>query len=299
MTPLQSAPVLVTGATGNAGREVVRSLLARGIAVRAGDRSPDRAAAVFGPAVTATRFDFQDPATFAPAATGCRAAFLLRPPAISNVKSTLIPFVAEARRVGVGYVVFLSVAGAGTNPIVPHHTVEKYLTQQDDNWTILRPGFFAQNLGDAYRRDIAEDDRLFVPAGGGKVAFVDVADVADVAALAFASPAEHRGHAYELTGPEAVPFVHVADLLARALERPIRYVPASVVSYARHLHRRQLPAAQILVQTVLHVAMRWGQAAKVDPTLAVLLGRSTRTIDDYIRDHIALWRRPALHERPA
>ncbi len=289
----------MTGATGNAGREVVRALLQRGIAVRAGDRNPERVAARFGGAVAAVRFDFQDPATFASAATGCCAAFLLRPPAIANVKSTLIPFVTEARRVGVRHVVFLSVAGAGTNPIVPHHTVEAYLTRQDDNWTILRPGFFAQNLGDAYRRDIVEDDRLYVPAGSGRVAFVDVADVADVAALAFAAPADHRRRAYELTGPEAVPFARVADLLARTLDRPIRYVPASLVGYVRHLHRRQLPAAQILVQTVLHAAMRWGQAANIDPTLATLLGRPPRTIADYIRDHAAVWQRDLVRSGPS
>ncbi|CAN5562880.1 SDR family oxidoreductase [soil metagenome] len=288
----------MTGATGNVGREVVRALLARGISVRTGDRSPESSAARFGPGVTGARLDFLDPATFAPAATGCHAVFLLRPPAISNVKATLIPFLGEARRVGVAHVVFLSVAGAGTNPIVPHHTVETYLTRQDDNWTILRPGFFAQNLGDAYRRDIAEDDRLYVPAGSGSVAFVDVADVAEVAALAFASPSQHRRHAYELTGPEAVPFVHVATLLAQALGRPIRYFPASVIGYALHLHRRDLAAAQILVQTVLHVAMRWGQADKLDPTLSRLLGRPGRTIADYIADHLPLWQRPLDGHEP-
>ena len=264
--------------------------------MRAGDRRPERSAALFGPDVPTVRLDFDDPATFAPAATGCRAVFLMRPPAISNVSSTLIPFVAEARRVGVRHVVFLSVAGAGSNPLVPHHAVERYLVAQAGDWTLLRPGFFAQNLGDAYRRDIAEDDRVYLPAGSGRVAFIDVADVAEIAALVLATPADHCRLAYELTGSAAVPFSDVADLLTRALGRTIRYIPASILGYARHLHRRAAPAAQILVQTVLHVAVRWGQAATIDPTLARLLGRPPRTIADYIRDHTTLWQ-PAITPR--
>ena len=103
--------VLVTGSTGNVGREVVRAARARGLAVRAADRDPARARDVLGGDVAPVRLDFRDPATFACAA-GADALFLLRPPAIADVAGTLLPFVDEARRRGVEHVVFLSVAGA-------------------------------------------------------------------------------------------------------------------------------------------------------------------------------------------
>lgn len=281
--------VLVTGPTGNTGREVVRALLERGLEVRAGHHRPDEVRARLGDAVQPVRLDLREPSTWATAAHGCTSMFLLRPPAISDTKRTLVPFVDVAREQGVGHVVFLSVAGAGENKIVPHHAVEAHLQRRGPEHTILRPGFFAQNLQDAYRRDIVEDGRLYVPAGRGRAAFVDLRDVAEVAALALCEPARHRERAYTLTGPEAIDFERAAALLSEALGRPVRYEPASVLGYARHLRRRALPWAQVVVQTILHVGLRLGQAEAVDPTLASLLGRPGRTLGDYVRDHAAVW----------
>ena len=112
---------------------------------------------------------------------------------------------------GVEHVVFSSVAGADTNRVVPHHRVETHLRDHAPSWTILRPGFFAQNLADAYRRDIVEDDRIYLPAGNGRVAFIDTRDIGDVAGAVFADPAPHRGKGYTLTGPRAVTFDEVAS----------------------------------------------------------------------------------------
>jgi uncharacterized protein YbjT (DUF2867 family) len=283
--------VLVTGATGNAGREVVAALQRLGVRTRAGVRNE----ASGTEADEAARLDFYDPATFAPALAGCDAVFLLRPPPISDTRSTLNRMVDEARRQGVRRIVFLSVAGAEGNRLVPHHAVEQHLISGPPDWTILRPGFFAQNVGTAYRQDVLEDGRLYVPAGSGRVAFVDLRDLGEVAAKALVDDA-HRGHAYTLTGPRAFTFYEVAEALTEATGRRVRYDPASIVGYAVHLLRRGMPLMQVLVQTVLHVGLRFGQAEGVDPTLERLLGRPPRSVLDYIADHAALWQ-PA-HSSP-
>jgi uncharacterized protein YbjT (DUF2867 family) len=278
---------LVTGATGNVGREVIRAARARGLGIRAAVTDEARARKVLGSEVDVARLDYRDRSTFA-CADGANALFLMRPPAIADVAGTLLPFVDEARRRGVEHVVFLSVAGAETNKLVPHHAVEEHLLK-GDGWTILRPGFFAQNFGDAYRRDIVEDDRVYVPAGRGRVTFVDVRDVAEVAAMALAVPNEHERRAYTLTGPQAVGFTSAAAELTHVLGRPVRYEAASIVGYARHLRGRGMPWAQVAVQTALHVGLRFGQAERVDPTLERLLARQPRSLPDYLRDHEELW----------
>lgn len=279
--------ILVTGSSGNVGSEVVRCLRTRHTRFRLCARKPDTIPPEDG--VEVVPFDFLEPSTFRGALRGCDAVFLLRPPAVSDTRATLNPFLDVARAHGVRQVVFVSVAGAADNPLVPHHAVEQKLRRGPAGWTIVRPGFFAQNLGDAYRDDIVRDHRLFVPAGSGRAAFVDVRDVAEVAVDALMDPASHRGQAYTLTGPEALSFSDAARLLSTELARTIRYQPATIPAYFAHLRRRGLPLAQVLVQTVLHVGLRFGQAETVDDTIARLLGHRPRTLETYVRDHRSLW----------
>lgn len=284
------ATILVTGATGNVGRPLVAALLERGCRVVAAGHSTDRLQAAFGDTVTVARLDFHDRETWDCALRGADHMFLMRPPAIADVQSTLNPLVDRARALGVEHVVFLSVAGAGENRLVPHRKVEDHLWARGEHHTNLRPGFFAQNLQSAYRDDIVEDGRIYVPAGTRQpVNWIDARDIAAVAALVLADPAPHRGQSYTLAGPGPVPWSVVVSALSEALGRPVRYVPASVPGYAWHLSRRGLPRGAIVVQTILHFLLRFGQGATEDPTMARLLGRPGRSIQEYVADHAALW----------
>lgn len=280
--------ILVTGASGNVGGHVVAACVDRGLSVVAADRrATPRAEAA------SVRLDFLDRSTWAAALEGIGRIFLVRPPAISDVENNLNPFVDAALERGVEHVVFLSVSGAGENRFVPHRKVEEHLHARGEGYTSLRPGFFAQNLETAYRRDIAEDDRIYVPAGRRQpVNWIDVRDIAEVAARVLEEPGPHRGQSYTLAGPGAVPWSEVEDALSSALGRTIRYEPASIPGYVLHLRRRGLPAGAIAVQTVLHALLRLGQGAKEDPTMERLLGRSGGSIRAYVQEHAELWRRP-------
>ncbi len=281
-------PILVVGASGNVGGAVVRSLLVAGLPVRAAGTDVPALERRY-PDVQAVRLDFHDPATFAPALDGAGGLFLLRPPAISRVGPTLNALLDVARQRGVDHVVFSSVSGADTNKVVPHHRVESHLQSSRLSWTILRPGFFAQNLADAYRTDIAGDDRIFLPAGHGRAAFIDVRDVGEVSAAVFADPVAHRGAGYTLTGGQALGFDEVAAILTRELGRPIRYEAVTVLAYVRHLRAQGLPVPLIVVQTILHTGLRRGQAETVDRTLGRLLGHAPRTLAEYVHDHSSVW----------
>jgi uncharacterized protein YbjT (DUF2867 family) len=272
--------ILVTGASGNVGAAVLAACRARGLAAVGAERRGGEHRA----------FDFADRATWEGAVAGCSQLFLLRPPPIANVKDTLNPFVDFARTRGVAHVVFLSVQGAESRPRIPHDAVEKHLEATGRDWTFLRPGFFAQNFSDAYRRDLVEDDRLYVPAGSGEVAFVDARDLGLAAAAVFADPAAHRAQGYRLTGPKTFTFVQAAALLSAATGRRITYVPASVGGYAWHLlTRRGSPLMQAIILSVLHVGLRHGEAAVIDPTLGQLIGQPARDLEAFITDTRPAW----------
>ena len=276
--------VLVTGAQGNVGREVVRACTAAGFDVRPGVLKPAMSNEV--------RLDFTDPGSWGVALAGVDFVFLLRPPPLADMSTTLNPFVDAAVAAGTQHIVFLSVAGAETKSWVPHRKVEDHLRLTEGRWTVLRPGFFAQNLGDAYRRDIVEDDRLYVPAGQGRVAFLDVADVGDVTAHVFLTPERFRRQAVRLAGPEAMTFGELARRLSAVLGRPIRYEPASVLGYLWHLWRRRgMSWMQTFVLTVLHVGLRSGEAEDVDDRQFGLLGRGASPVDGYLERSRHLWAR--------
>lgn len=182
--------VLVTGATGTVGRDVARGLAEAGEAVRCATTSHGHRGSPDLPGESVA-FDFTDPSTYGPALAGVDRIFLVRPPAISNVARDIRPFVLAAARRPIRLVVFLSLMGV--NRVMPHWRIEQDLGAAGLPATMLRPAFFTQNLATAYRADIAEHDRIRLPAGSGRTSFVDTLDVARAAVVALRDPARCVG----------------------------------------------------------------------------------------------------------
>ncbi len=215
--------ILVTGSTGNVGRAVVDCLVEMGAPVRAAVRPSEIANTPNLPAgVEITPFDLGDPTTFAPALAGVDRLFLMRPPAITDIEHTIKPFVETAARMGVRHITFLSLIGAESNRLVPHRAVEDLLIAGDVPYTLLRAGFFMQNLDTTHRAEIRDENEIFIPAGHGRTAFIDVRDIAAVAAKTL-TESGHDNVAYPLTGEESLTYDEVADVLTASLGRPITY----------------------------------------------------------------------------
>ncbi|WP_407342922.1 NmrA family NAD(P)-binding protein [Pengzhenrongella phosphoraccumulans] len=284
-------PVLVTGATGNVGSAVLAELVAAGVPVRAAVRPGGRT--VEG--VDCVPLDLTDPSTWADAFAGVRTMFLVRPPALGNVKRDLLPALAAAREHGVAHVVFLSLQGAERNPVVPHATVEKWLRRSGLTWTFVRPSFFHQNLSTTHVSDIRDRDEIVIPAGRGRTAFVDVLDVAAVAAQALAHPDEHRNRAWTVTGPRAVTYAEVAQILSGELARPIRYARPGALGYMRHARRAlRMPWAMVAVTLAIYTSARLGLAAGLSDDVRTVLRRDPIDFETFAHREAAIWTpRPA------
>lgn len=240
------------------------------------------------------RLDFFDAETFAPAMHGVKRLFLMRPPAVGNVERWVLPLLDAALSAGVERIVFLSVSGAETRAYLPHAKIEARLAllaqRTELKVGILRPGFFAQNLLTAYREDIKHDDRLYVCAGSGKVAFVDTEDVGAVGARALID-GSLDGKAATLTGPAALTFEDVAALLSEALDRHIFYTRASVLGFFCHrVLKRGSGLTEAVITTALHAGLRRGDAETVSPELPEMIGRPATSLSDVIARHVDAWR---------
>ena len=286
-------PVLVTGATGTVGHHVVQGLKDRNREVVAATRDPEAARHVLS--VPARRFDFHDPATYS-AFDEADALFLVRPPAITRVWTSIFPALDAARERGVRHVVFLSVLGAGENPFVPHRWIEekvKRLGRPSESasrltWTFLRPSFFLQNLSTTHCAEIRERNEIFVPAGTGRTSFIDARDVAAAAVTALTEDG-HAGAAYSLTGPDALTYGEVASVLTDVLDRPIRYADPSVWAFIRRQRSEGRPLPFVLVMTGIYLTARFGLAARVTDDLQRLLERAPRTVRDFAEDYADVW----------
>jgi uncharacterized protein YbjT (DUF2867 family) len=268
-----TAPILVTGASGNVGGATVAALRARDAAIRA----PARAA-----------FDFDRPETFAATFAGVRRMLLVRPPAISDARR-LRPALEAARAAGVEHVVFLSLLGVEHNPVVPHFRVERLVRALGFAFTFLRPSFFMQNLSTTHADDIRAGGEIVVPAGRGATSFIDARDVGAVAALALTEPG-HEGRAYPLTGAEALTYDQVARILTEELGRPIVYRDPSMLRFVRHMRARGAAWPFIAVMLGIYGVAKLGRAGTITDDVARLLGRPPIGLRAFVRDHRDAWR---------
>lgn len=155
--------------------------------------------------------------------------------------------------------------------------------------TFLRPSFFTQNLAVAYRGDIADHDRLRLPAGDGRTTVVDTRDVAAVAALALRDPAAHAGRAYTLTGPDNRTYGEVAEILTRELGRPIRYERVGFLRYRKDLRAQGFPTAYVRIQLMINAVARAGFAGRTTQEVARLTGRDARALTESVHDLRDAW----------
>lgn len=239
------------------------------------------------------RFDFHDERTFEPAMKGLNSLFLMRPPAMGDVECRVFPLLEVAVMAGVERIVFLSVAGAEARAYLPHAKIEARLNQLSQSAGlkvgILRPSFFAQNLLSRYREDIKHDDRLYVCAAAGKVAFVDTEDVGAIGARALLD-GNLDGRAVTLTGSTALSFDDVATLLTQALKRTIVYTPASIFRFFCHrVFHRGSGLMEALIITALHVGLRRGDAEVSTQEVEALLGRPATPMTAVIARHRDAW----------
>lgn len=281
MTGVQQ-PVLVTGATGNAGAGVVQALLSAGLPVRAAASRSGTVRDRFGASVEAVALDFTDPGTWPAAYTGVRRMFLLRPPQLGKPGTQMLPSLEYARSAGVRHMVFLSLQGAEGNKVIPHAKIEAWLRRSGVDWTFVRASFFMQNLTTTHLTDIRDRAEIMVPAGRGATAFVDAADVAAVAAQALINPDAHRNQAWTPTGPAALTYEQIADQLTDVLGRRITYRRPGALRYAWHAHHTlRMPWAMVAVTTTIYTVARRGKAGGLTTDIQTMLRRPPTSFKEF------------------
>jgi uncharacterized protein YbjT (DUF2867 family) len=271
--------LLVAGATGNVGREVVRNAVEIGEPVRALTRSPT---AIVDPApgVEYVAGDLNDPASIAPLATGVSGAFVL-----SGYADMPILF-AVLRDAGVGRVVLLS--GSSADDGDPSNAISAYQMASEADlrasglqWTILRPhAFFTNAL--RWLPQLQAGDVITAEFADVAVSGIDPYDIGAVAVRALVSDG-HEGQAYRLTGPAALRPADRVRILGEVLGRDLTFVAESNED-ARARMEAEMPVEYVDAFFVFYVEGTLDES-QVYPTVSNVLGRPPRTFEQWAREH--------------
>ena len=219
--------ILVTGATGRVGRQVVQQLVQRGADVRALVRDPSKAD--FPAGVQVVQGDLLDIDAVRAAFSGVRTLFLLNAVAADEFTQALIAL-NIARESGVERVVYLSVIHANRFVNVPHFAVksgaERMIQQMGFSATILRPAYFIDN--ELTIKDVVLNHGVYpMPIGGKGLAMVDARDIAEVAAIELVrrdqAPGKLPIETLNLVGPDTLTGSDVAAIWSDVLGRPVAY----------------------------------------------------------------------------
>jgi len=278
--------ILVTGATGTVGSDVLRGLA--GVQVRAAVRDKAKAATLAAPGVELVSFDYTKPESLRPACRGVDAVFMVPPFTPDGVAQSL-EFLAAARESGVKHIVKLSVIRSLGDTTVwkGHAAIDEALKKSGMAWTILLPGGFMQNFveGSAPR----PDGNMYLPVGNAKTAYIDTRDIAAVAVKAL-TELGHEGNEYTLTGPADLTYSEMAAMMTEASGRQIRYVDVPTEAARQGMLDAHMP--EWMVDAILEINA-WAKASKggeITTTVQDVLGRPAHTFREFARDYAGYWK---------
>ena len=278
--------ILVTGASGLVGGEVVRQLAGQQVPVRALVRDPARAPDLAAlPGVEIVTGDLGRPESLGPALEDVGQAVL-----ISSSDATMAEvqnsFIDTAARAGVGHVVKLSGIIPGLDSPFRfarmHAEIEEHLAVSGLTYTMLRAGEFMQ----AYFRqvpNIVGRHELRLPMADQRIASIDIVNIVDIAAVAVRvlTGTGHENQTYPITGPQALTMAEVAAIFSEAIGTTIRYVdvPPEAARQAQLDAGMPLYLADGLAE--LFAERRAGKESVVSAVTPALLGRPATSFAEF------------------
>ena len=283
--------VLITGATGNVGFEVIKSLhqLEHQFEIVAGVRDLEKdTRKLVNYKTSLIKMDFTDINSYSQALENCEILFLLRPPQISEVDKYFKPLIETAKQKGIKHIIFLSVQGVENSKIIPHHKIEKLIVESKIPYTFLRPAYFMQNFSSTLRNDLVEKKRIFLPAGKAKFTLIDVRDIGAFSAKILTDTSLHVNKSYDLTCNEKLTFKEISEKLTKGLGINIHYQSPNLFNFYRTKKKEKMPFMLILVMIALHYLPRFQKEPSISDCVEKITGRQPTTFDQFVSDNKTL-----------
>ncbi|MHB0999976.1 MAG: SDR family oxidoreductase [Armatimonadota bacterium] len=278
--------ILITGATGTVGRQVVMQLSDNRVEFRAMVHRMEKAPSIALPGAHIVPGNYNMPDTLINAMQDMESLFILTESSPDQYRQET-NLVDAAVITGVKHIVKLSVYGA--SPFSPisigwnHWRCEKYIEESGIAFTHIRPNLFMQNmLGHA--DTIIPDGRFYGSAGNGRVPFIDARDIASVV-VSVLTNSGHLGKSYEITGPESLSYNNIAKILTNVLGREVAYVDIPEDDLRSEMLDSGMPQWMADDYTCYQRYFRDGYGSQVTNWNARLKGDAPIHFDQFARDY--------------
>lgn len=278
--------ILITGATGNIGFEVIRSLTKMNSSnkIFAGVRNIEKAKSFFNnyPNLNFSYFDFEDSRTFDDALIGIDKIFLLRPPHLSDIDKYFKPLISSIKNKNINEIVFLSVQGAEKSKVIPHNKIERLIIEYGLDYIFLRPSYFMQNLTTTLINDIRTKREIILPAGLAKFNWIDIENIGEAGAILLDKFSDYKNQAYEITGSENENFDKVTSLINDTINNPISYRNVNPLLFYKIKKQEGMVNGMINVMILLHFLPRFQKEPNISDFYERLTGNKPNDLKTFI-----------------
>ena len=279
--------ILITGATGTVGSEVVRQLTSKTENVRAAVRNPEKAREINLGNAKIVHWDYDKPASFENALENTERLMLIAPSGSPNSHQYLNPAVDAAKRAGVKHIVLLSAMGVDSNDEIPLRKVELHIQSSGIDYTFVRPNWFMQNFVTWMGQSIKEGG-IYLPAGTGKTTFIDVKDVAGVIVEALTDN-RHLNKEYNITGVDSLDHGEVAQKISGVIGKPVAYNDIPEADFKSALMGFGYPEDAADFMVMLYGPVKAGYTGVTTPDAESVLGRAPHSFDTFVDENKAAW----------
>jgi uncharacterized protein YbjT (DUF2867 family) len=275
--------ILVVGASGTVGTELVQLLKQKGQRVRLTTSKPVQAVDQ-----EKVQVDLATGKGLEAAFEGVDKAFLLSPPGYADQFRILSPLIQEAKKRNLKKVVLMTAMGANAVETSPFRRAEIELEKSGLSYNIIRPNWFFQNFNTFWVQGIREQGKILVPGGDAKVSFIDSQDIAAVAAELLTKDFTQRD--FDLTGPEAVDHHQVAAEISKVAGRTVTYQDIAPEQLKASLVQAGAPSDYADVLVMIFGFLREGYAAPVTSHVKTILGRQPKSLRNYAETFQQAWK---------
>jgi uncharacterized protein YbjT (DUF2867 family) len=288
--------ILVTGASGNIGSEIVKQLLAvaPAVSIKAAVHSRQNVKKVNDDdRVKVIPIDYNESDTLRQALKDVDKLFLLTPD-VPNAAHFASNAVTEAKKAGIRHIVKQSVMGADLEADVGtmrlHRQVEEIIEQSGIPFTFLRPNEFMQNFINFHSPSIKGNNAFYFPLDDAKVSLVDVRDIAAVAVKSLTDEDLHKNKTHLITGPEALSYHQVAEILSNRIGRKINYV--NISDEEARAAMKEIGMSDWLINTVSELSdyFRKGKASEISSAVEEVTGNKPISFSQFANDYVDAFR---------